>query len=48
MSHAGSYYYIAPEMLKKERYDFKSDIWSMGVILHEILTKENAFPASVI
>lgn len=47
MSHAGSYHYIAPEMLKKEPYDFKSDVWSMGVVLYEMLTKELAFPASV-
>lgn len=46
-SHAGSFYYIAPEMLKKEAYDYKCDIWSMGVILYEMLTKELAFPASV-
>lgn len=47
LSHAGSYYYIAPEMLKKEPYDFKSDIWSMGVVFYEMLTKEFAFPATV-
>ena len=47
-SYAGSYYYVAPEILKKEPYDFKSDIWSMGVVLYEMLTKEIAFPASVI
>ncbi|XP_014217335.1 serine/threonine-protein kinase Nek4-like [Copidosoma floridanum] len=44
-SHAGSYYYISPEMLKREPYDFKSDIWSMGIIFYEMLSKELAFPA---
>ncbi|XP_058791478.1 serine/threonine-protein kinase nekl-2-like isoform X2 [Phymastichus coffea] len=46
LSHAGSYYYVAPEMLRKQPYDFKSDVWSMGVVLYEMLTKELAFPAS--
>ncbi|XP_003424605.1 serine/threonine-protein kinase Nek8 [Nasonia vitripennis] len=43
LSHAGSYCYIAPEMLKKEPYDLKIDVWSMGVVLYEMLTQELAF-----
>lgn len=44
-SYAGSYYYISPEMLRQESYDYKCDIWSMGVILYEMLTKQQTFPA---
>ncbi|XP_015188613.1 PREDICTED: serine/threonine-protein kinase Nek5-like [Polistes dominula] len=48
MCCAGSYYYMAPEMLSNQPYDLKSDIWSMGVILYEMVTKKLPFPASVI
>ncbi|KAG7208284.1 hypothetical protein KM043_014526 [Ampulex compressa] len=43
---AGSYYYMAPEMLMGEAYDYKCDIWSMGVVLYEMITKKLPFPAS--
>ncbi|KAK2589197.1 hypothetical protein KPH14_002008 [Odynerus spinipes] len=46
MSRAGSYYYMAPEMLSDEPYDMKSDVWGMGVILYEMVTKRLPFPAS--
>ncbi|XP_032679417.1 serine/threonine-protein kinase nekl-2-like isoform X2 [Odontomachus brunneus] len=43
---AGSYYYMAPEMLTAQPYDFKCDIWSMGVVLYEMITKRLPFPAT--
>lgn len=43
---AGSYYYMAPEMLKGQPYDFKCDVWSMGVVLYEMITNELPFPAT--
>ncbi|KAH0952617.1 hypothetical protein HN011_005360 [Eciton burchellii] len=43
---AGSYYYMAPEMLSVQSHDFKCDIWSMGVILYEMITKRFPFPAT--
>lgn len=33
----GTTYYIAPEILKKELYNEKVDIWSLGVILYIML-----------
>ncbi|XP_014480795.1 PREDICTED: serine/threonine-protein kinase nekl-2-like [Dinoponera quadriceps] len=43
---AGSYYYMAPEMLTAQPYDFKCDVWSMGVILYEMITKRLPYPAT--
>eukprot|EP00270_Netrium_digitus_P017359 TRINITY_DN6353_c0_g1_i1.p1 TRINITY_DN6353_c0_g1~~TRINITY_DN6353_c0_g1_i1.p1 ORF type:complete len:336 (+),score=29.37 TRINITY_DN6353_c0_g1_i1:23-1009(+) len=37
---AGSPYYIAPEIARNESYDFKVDIWSMGIVLYTLLTGE--------
>jgi serine/threonine protein kinase len=42
----GSPIYMAPEILQHKKYDAKVDLWSLGVILFEMLTNEQPFKAS--
>uniref|UniRef100_A0A8C5MVA0 Serine/threonine-protein kinase Nek11 n=1 Tax=Leptobrachium leishanense TaxID=445787 RepID=A0A8C5MVA0_9ANUR len=39
----GTPYYMSPEALQHQGYDSKSDIWSLGCILHEMCCLEHAF-----
>lgn len=43
MSTIGSFYYIAPEVLKETPYSFEADIWSLGVMLYEMCALEYPF-----
>lgn len=35
---AGTFWYTAPEVFRKERYSFGVDYWSVGVIYYELIT----------
>ena len=41
----GTPYYISPEMCEEKPYNEKSDIWSLGCILYEMLTYNHPFNA---
>jgi NIMA (never in mitosis gene a)-related kinase 1/4/5 len=42
----GTPYYISPEIVKGKQYSFKTDIWSLGIIIHEICCLEVPINAS--
>lgn len=39
----GTIYYIAPEMIKYKPYDYRIDIWMLGVLYYEMLTSKLPF-----
>merc|ERR1719352_1685519 len=41
----GTPVYLAPEVCDSRPYGMKADIWSLGVVLHEILALESPFRA---
>ncbi|KAK8873144.1 Serine/threonine-protein kinase ATG1 [Apiospora arundinis] len=42
----GSPLYMAPEILRYERYDAKADLWSVGTVLYEMVSGKPPFRAS--
>ncbi|KXX79014.1 Serine/threonine-protein kinase ATG1 [Madurella mycetomatis] len=42
----GSPLYMAPEILRYERYDAKADLWSVGTVLYEMATGKPPFRAA--
>jgi serine/threonine-protein kinase ULK2 len=42
----GSPLYMAPEILRYEKYDAKADLWSVGTVLYEMVTGKPPFRAS--
>ena len=45
-TYVGTPYYLSPEIINSQPYDFKSDIWSLGVLLYEICALKMPFDAS--
>ena len=46
-STVGTAFYSAPEVLRGEKYDYKSDIWSLGCVLYEICMGHSPFSQAV-
>lgn len=44
-TQTGTPYYASPEVWRDNPYDHKSDIWSMGCIIYELVTLKPPFRA---
>lgn len=44
-TQTGTLYYASPEVWKDQPYDAKSDIWSLGCVLYEMITLKPPFRA---
>ena len=42
----GTPYYMSPEIVESKPYDYKSDLWSLGCVLFEMLSLKHAFDAN--
>lgn len=44
----GTPLYMAPEVLNKRAYNYKADLYSIGLIGYFMLTRENAFSSQTL
>lgn len=42
----GTPYYLAPELWKRNKYGKKADVWSLGIVLYEMITLKRPFVAN--
>jgi serine/threonine protein kinase len=42
---AGTIAFMAPEVVESKPSDFKADVWSLGIILHHLISAKLPFSA---
>ena len=45
-TNIGTPYYMSPELYKHQKYNTKTDIWSIGVLLYELMTLQPPYNAA--
>ncbi|EGR27132.1 protein kinase domain protein [Ichthyophthirius multifiliis] len=43
----GTPYYLSPEIIESKSYSFKTDIWSLGIILYELCAQKPPFDGGI-
>lgn len=45
LTQTGTPYYASPEVWKDQPYDYRSDIWSLGCVIYEMIALQPPFQA---
>ena len=45
-THIGTPYYMSPEIYKRQKYNAKTDVWAIGILLYEMMTLKLPYNAS--